>query len=119
MTFGISSEYRRKGLATMLLDRLKEVMVESESWPQSMALHVQASNDAAISFYKRAGFKDVDFLTNYYHFDENMQLLPGQSSCRNAYVMKCSLKRGTENGYCCSSYLCFGDKIQSFLKKLL
>lgn len=116
MTFGISSEYRRKGLATMLLERLKELVASSDPWPQTMSLHVQASNEAAFSFYKRAEFSVSSFLTDYYTFSENMQLLPGQSTCRNAYLMKCSLKKDTRSMWDC---MCLGGKIQGFLKKLL
>lgn len=116
MTFGISSEYRRKGLATMLLERLKEVVAGSEPWPQTMSLHVQASNEAAFSFYKRAGFWVRSFETDYYTFSENMRLLPGHSACRDAYLMKCSLSKDAGSIWSCT---CLGDKIQGLLKKLL
>ena len=116
MTFGISSEYRRKGLATMLLERLKEVVAGSEPWPQTMSLHVQASNEAALSFYRRAGFEVRSFEADYYSFSENMQLLPGHSACRNAYTMKCSLKKDALSLWSC---VCLGGKIQALLKKLL
>lgn len=116
MTFGISSEYRRKGLATMLLERLKEVVAGSEPWPQTMSLHVQASNEAALSFYRRAGFEVRSFEADYYSFSENMQLLPGHSACKNAYTMKCSLKKDAWSLWSC---VCLGGKIQGLLKKLL
>ena len=116
MTFGISSEYRRQGLATMLLERLKEVVAGSEPWPQTMSLHVQASNEAALSFYKRAGFGVRSFETDYYSFSEKMRLLSEHSACNDAYTMTCSLKKDTWSIWSC---VCLGDKIQGLLKKLL
>ena len=115
MTFGISSEYRRRGLAGLLLKRLKEVITANYPTAKTMGLHVQASNEAAFSFYRRAGFRVQSFERDYYTFSEKTPVLPGQSKCRDAYAMSCRLAHGAEGSEqqgwwkSCSSCCCCWD----------
>lgn len=134
MTFGISSEYRRRGLAGLLLERLKEVITARYPTAKEMGLHVQASNEAAFSFYKRAGFRVQSFERDYYTFSEKTPVLPGQSKCNDAYAMSCKMWRYSEGSEqqqmwwksccccCCCDWSCvygLGNKALQNLRRVI
>jgi ribosomal protein S18 acetylase RimI-like enzyme len=68
MTLCVLAAYRRRGVGSFLLDKaLKAVQTAPELKDvKAMYLHVQTNNDAALEFYKKAGFNIEDTLKGYY-----------------------------------------------------
>ena len=64
LLFGVSPEYRNKGVGKQLLDafRLRALMEGNIS----IILEVRTSNQSARRFYKRNGFMETDILCHYY-----------------------------------------------------
>lgn len=60
MSLGVLPEHRRKGLARMLINRLKEFPVKR------LSLYVVEDNWDAIKFYAKQQFKSKERLENYY-----------------------------------------------------
>lgn len=60
----VEKQYRRKGAATALINKAKELMYENNI--RSLILEVQSCNVAAIEFYKAQGFKLIGFDTTCY-----------------------------------------------------
>ena len=65
MTLGILSDYRRKGLASCLLNYILQQTYLDVSI-RCYALHVHVENEHAIDFYKRHGFHVQERLYGYY-----------------------------------------------------
>jgi len=65
MTLGVLAPYRRQGIATTLLQRVLGFCLQDENVVEAY-LHVQISNEEAIAFYEKYGFKIVDTIENYY-----------------------------------------------------
>eukprot|EP00116_Pleurobrachia_bachei_P010501 sb/3470763/ len=65
MTLGVRKEYRRQGIASVLM---KEVLSRLKSYPdvKGVYLHVLASNKCAIKFYEVLGFGCYEFIPHYY-----------------------------------------------------
>jgi ribosomal-protein-alanine N-acetyltransferase len=63
MNVAVDPRYRRRGIATRLLDRLFEVTDHTE---RGYTLEVRVSNTAAIDLYERAGFKRRGVRRGYY-----------------------------------------------------
>jgi len=65
MTLGVLAPYRKLGIGQKLLDFALKICKDR---PQidSIYLHVQTSNQAAIDFYKRNGFQILETIENYY-----------------------------------------------------
>lgn len=59
-------KYRRLGLATKMMNWLLSEARQSLIHPHSIKLHVQKSNEAAVSFYKRHGLTVAEELPGYY-----------------------------------------------------
>lgn len=57
MKIGVLKEYRNKGVAQRLLEKIKE---------KDIFLEVRHSNEAAINFYLKNGFKKISVRKNYY-----------------------------------------------------
>ena len=76
MTFGVLPECQRQGIATALLaalrTRLQTRYAARVPLASRVLLHVQASNTAALAFYRHAGFRIEEFLPEYYHFDSHV-----------------------------------------------
>lgn len=62
----VTPEYRGRGVARALLDRVLERATEKQI--NAMFLEVRVSNERARALYERAGFKQVGMRRNYYAF---------------------------------------------------
>jgi N-alpha-acetyltransferase 50 len=65
MTISCLPAYRRRGIASKLLNHVLEKSKADES-VYDVYLHVQTSNEDAIAFYEAKGFEKKDKLENYY-----------------------------------------------------
>jgi [ribosomal protein S18]-alanine N-acetyltransferase len=63
MNVAVDPRYRRRGIATRLLDRLFDVTDHTE---RGYTLEVRVSNTAAIELYERAGFRRRGVRRGYY-----------------------------------------------------
>jgi ribosomal protein S18 acetylase RimI-like enzyme len=61
-TLGVLPEYRRQGIAAVLL-----TICEQQLNLPAIRLSVRKDNEAAITLYRNAGYKMVDVWHNYYH----------------------------------------------------
>ncbi len=64
MNIAVDPEFRRRGIATALLERLFE-LTEDES-RRGYTLEVRVSNEAAIKLYERLGFRSRGIRRGYY-----------------------------------------------------
>jgi [ribosomal protein S18]-alanine N-acetyltransferase len=64
MNVAVEPEYRRRGIATMLLERLFELTAGSAD--RGYTLEVRVSNKGAITLYERLGFRARGVRPNYY-----------------------------------------------------
>ena len=64
MNVAVSPEYRRRGIATMMLDRLFELTAGDGR--RGYTLEVRVSNTDAIRLYERVGFKARGIRRGYY-----------------------------------------------------
>lgn len=62
--FGVLPEYKKKGIGSKLMHQLLENCKEKEI--KKLFLEVRISNQAAISIYKKVGFKKIGYRTDYY-----------------------------------------------------
>jgi ribosomal-protein-alanine N-acetyltransferase len=60
----VSPRYRRKGLGSLLLNKLIEIAEENKI--KVLMLEVRKSNEAAIGLYVKKGFEQVGLRRNYY-----------------------------------------------------
>ncbi|CAD7924957.1 unnamed protein product [Amoebophrya sp. A120] len=65
MTLSLLPAYRKRGIASALLEFLIEAAKKDENLRQ-IALHVQTSNDVALKFYQKHGFEIQKTVPNYY-----------------------------------------------------
>jgi len=74
MSLGVYAPCRRKGVATLLM---RHVVSVCRAQCSALRLHVEASNAAAVSFYKSVGFVVKETVANYYrrHQDQAALLL--------------------------------------------
>ncbi|RHY07993.1 hypothetical protein DYB36_013606 [Aphanomyces astaci] len=65
LTLGARQDYRRKGIASVLLTTcINEAKADSSC--RALYLHVKADNGQAIRFYEKNGFHRLRFLEDYY-----------------------------------------------------
>jgi ribosomal-protein-alanine N-acetyltransferase len=64
MNIAVAPEFRRKGIAMLLLERLFEVTAADQR--RGYTLEVRVSNDAAIRLYERLGFEARGIRRGYY-----------------------------------------------------
>jgi len=64
MNLAVDPEYRRRGIASLLLDRLFETT--DEGTRRGYTLEVRVSNEGAIRLYERAGFRARGIRRGYY-----------------------------------------------------
>lgn len=64
VNLAISQDYRRKGIATKLLEHL--IKIAKEKKVERMFLEVRRENIGAISFYCKNGFKETGIRKDYY-----------------------------------------------------
>jgi ribosomal protein S18 acetylase RimI-like enzyme len=81
LSIGTKTEYRSQGLGNMLIDNLKNILLNDKQYC-NITLHVHDQNDLAIKFYKRNGFNITTYIDNYY-----LGVIPNTKS-QNAYIMK-------------------------------
>jgi len=65
MSFAVQDRYRRLGYGSLLMDKL-ESLFSSRYNISLMSLHVQTTNEKAINFYEKIGYKKYEFMKNYY-----------------------------------------------------
>lgn len=67
LSLGVLKQYRRNGVASLLLDSLiKHVTMPERKKVKAVFLHVLTTNSAAIMFYERRKFRLHSFLPYYY-----------------------------------------------------
>ena len=66
MTLGVLESYRRLDVGKKLLAYVLDKVVDKHPEAIDVRLHVQVGNDAAVEFYKNAGFTVGDKVANYY-----------------------------------------------------
>lgn len=81
MTLGCLGPYRRCGVGKKLLDHVMKIAKDDGQY-DAIFLHVQISNDEALQFYNKFGFKIIDTKQEYYK-----RIEPA-----DAYVLEKSLK---------------------------
>ncbi len=64
LTLAIAKKYRRKGIATMLLENFFSYLPKEV---ETIALEVRHSNEAAISLYKNFGFEKTGIRKRFYN----------------------------------------------------
>ena len=64
LKLGIHPEWRKKGLAELMLDRLE--LFSRKKNVISIFLEVHIANEPAISLYRKKGFKDIGIRKNYF-----------------------------------------------------
>ncbi|WP_338604755.1 ribosomal protein S18-alanine N-acetyltransferase [Sulfolobus tengchongensis] len=74
VSIAVLEEYRRKGIATSLLEHSMRSM-KNDYNAEEVYLEVRVSNYAAISLYEKLGFKKVKVLKNYYADGEDAYLM--------------------------------------------
>ncbi len=65
LTLAVLPEFRRKGLASALLNFVQKLMKIQNK--KSLFLEVNCTNEAAIALYKKNGFQPNGTRKNYYH----------------------------------------------------
>jgi len=79
LNFAVRADFRRRGLGSQMLDKLVSKL--SQQRRTRITLEVRESNLAAQLFFRRAGFKAVSVLRDYY-----------EDTTESAYVMNYALE---------------------------
>ncbi|KAL7078483.1 hypothetical protein ACQ4LE_002505 [Meloidogyne hapla] len=67
LSLAVTENYKRRGLATILLKHLMNIINSIQQFPPKMIfLHVLCDNHPAISFYRKNGFYHHATIPNYY-----------------------------------------------------
>merc|ERR1719265_1234612 len=69
MTLSVLGPYKRRGIATQLIEWVLEKAESKERQVDEIKeiyLHVQTSNEDALAFYKKYGFEITEEIKNYY-----------------------------------------------------
>jgi ribosomal-protein-alanine N-acetyltransferase len=69
----VKSSYQRQGIGSLLLDYIFDFAEEHKI--NNVFLEVRKSNFAAISLYKKLGFKEISVRKNYYKNNEDALIL--------------------------------------------
>ncbi|XP_076263371.1 N-alpha-acetyltransferase 60 isoform X2 [Rhynchophorus ferrugineus] len=113
LSLGVLKEYRRNGIATLLLDSLlKNLTTPERGKVKAVFLHVLTTNSAAIMFYeKRKIIADSDF-THFYRIIIQLKGNAKMDLCMSFILMKV-IHPGQ---YMITSNLCAGElsKVQGF-----
>lgn len=64
VTIAVSDKHRKKGIASMLLDKAYEIGVDLEV--EKMSLEVNVNNQQAINLYVKHEYKIIRVIKNYY-----------------------------------------------------
>lgn len=82
LTLGVMPNHQKKGIGTLLVNKL----VETSNYP--IFLEVSVANDGAIHIYEKLGFQKLAVRKNYYDQPNNTSL--------DAYLMKWDPKQNVE-----------------------
>ncbi|CAH1129834.1 unnamed protein product [Ceutorhynchus assimilis] len=86
LSLGVMKEYRRNGIATLLLDSLlKNLTTPERRKVKAVFLHVLTTNSAAIVFYERRKFRLHNFLPYYYSI---------QGKCKDGFMYVLYINEG-------------------------
>ncbi|MHC1590866.1 MAG: GNAT family N-acetyltransferase [Candidatus Helarchaeales archaeon] len=66
----VHPDYRRRGIGALLIDELARALRTHHEKIKRIFLHVQESNEGAIKFYMRYGFKEKKFMKKFYSWGE-------------------------------------------------
>ena len=69
----VEEEYRSKGIGTKLMSYLITKAIEKQV--VNITLEVRLSNESAIKFYEKNGFKKVSTRKNYYKEEDGILML--------------------------------------------
>lgn len=70
-TLGVKTEYRKRGIATSLIDDMETHLKEKYTEVENITLEVRESNLEARNLYTKLGFVEVTVKNNYYENGEN------------------------------------------------
>jgi N-alpha-acetyltransferase 60 len=73
LSLGVVKEYRRLGIASILLQTLISYLRSTSTSCKAVYLHVLSTNDNAIRFYEKRGFKNRCFLPKYYSINKQLK----------------------------------------------
>ena len=82
MNVAVDPDYRRRGIATQLLERLFELTVDDER--RGYTLEVRVSNTSAIALYERLGFESRGIRRGYYTDNREDALIMWRDSSRHS-----------------------------------
>ncbi|MHA1145094.1 MAG: GNAT family N-acetyltransferase [Candidatus Helarchaeota archaeon] len=66
----VHPDYRRLGIGKLLINELVQRLRTNHVKIKTIYLHVQETNEGAITFYKNYGFKEKTFLKKFYSWGE-------------------------------------------------
>lgn len=73
LSLGVVKEYRRLGIASILLQTFLSYLKSNSTTSKAVYLHVLSTNDNAIRFYEKRGFKRRSFLPKYYSISNQLK----------------------------------------------
>ena len=82
MNVAVAADWRRRGIATTLLERLFEVTSDDER--RGYTLEVRVSNEGAIKLYERLGFRSSGIRRGYYTDNREDALIMWKDARREA-----------------------------------
>ncbi|EFC44525.1 predicted protein [Naegleria gruberi] len=85
MLLGVLPKYRKLGIGRELISKVFEICKKFSI--DRCHLHVQCTNESAIQFYEKIGFKNIKKLENFYINDR----LP-ENECKDCYLMEIVLQ---------------------------
>jgi ribosomal-protein-alanine N-acetyltransferase len=82
MNVAVDPDYRRRGVATQLLERLFELTADDER--RGYTLEVRVSNTSAIALYERLGYESRGIRRGYYTDNREDALIMWRDSSRHS-----------------------------------
>ncbi len=80
LSIGVKEKYRRKGIGKHMIDY---IVNNVKSCCNNITLYVHDMNEKGINFYKKNGFRDIEYIKDYYK-----GALSNDISSYGAYIMK-------------------------------
>ncbi|XP_066257723.1 N-alpha-acetyltransferase 60 isoform X2 [Euwallacea similis] len=103
LSLGVLKEYRRNGIATLLLDSLlKNLTTPERKKVKAAFLHVLTTNSAAIRFYEKRKFKLHTFLPYYYSI---------KGRCKDGFMYVLYLNEGHPPWKCTDYIKCMCGRV--------
>lgn len=69
LNVAVTEDYRRHGIGTHLIDELIAALCPDK--PRAIVVNVRETNDAAIAFFAKLGFRSTSFLREFYDDQAN------------------------------------------------